>query len=56
MSAPPSPPRSDPPGITPREADQPPPLLGSWRNVYLLVLGTLALVVLLLTLFTRAFS
>ena len=33
-----------------------PPFLGSWRNVYLLVLGELALLILLFKLFMRAFA
>lgn len=37
-------------------SEEPPPLLGSWRNLYLVVLGSLALIVLLLTLLTRAYS
>ncbi len=40
---------SDPQG-TP---DEPPPVLGAWRNVYVLVIGELALVVLLLYALTR---
>ncbi|MEZ4234734.1 MAG: hypothetical protein R3F59_00930 [Myxococcota bacterium] len=36
--------------------DDRPPLLGSWRNLYLLVLGCLALDVLLMALFTAATS
>lgn len=30
---------------TSSEADDPPPFLGSWRNVYLLVAGELAVIV-----------
>lgn len=33
-----------------------PPLLGSWRNLYLVVLGNLALLILLFWLFTRIYS
>jgi hypothetical protein len=33
-----------------------PPFLGSWRNVYLLVLGELVLCILLFKLFMRAFA
>ena len=33
--------------------DQPPPLLGTWKNVYLLVLGELALLVALFAAITR---
>jgi hypothetical protein len=29
----------------PRDVESPPPLLGSWRNLYLLLLGELALLV-----------
>jgi hypothetical protein len=36
--------------------EDPPPILGRWRNLYALVLGTLALDVFLLWLFTRAFE
>jgi hypothetical protein len=42
---------------TPRpELDDAPPLLGSWRNIYLLVLGTLALLVALFWALTRAYA
>ncbi len=33
-----------------------PPLLGSWRNIYLLVLGNLALLIALFWALTRAYS
>jgi hypothetical protein len=36
--------------------DEPPPILGKWRNLYLVVLGTLAAVIALLYVFTRAFA
>lgn len=36
--------------------DEPPPFLGEWRNVYALVLGTLALDIILLYMFTKAFA
>jgi hypothetical protein len=36
--------------------EEPPPLLGSWRNLYAAVLANLALVVLVLWLLTRAYS
>jgi hypothetical protein len=36
--------------------EAPPPLLGSWRRVYAVVLGELALLILLFRLFSRAFS
>jgi len=38
------------------ELDDVPPLLGSWRNIYLLVLGTLALLVALFWALTRAYA
>lgn len=37
------------------ELDETPPLLGSWRNIYLVVLGNLALLVVLFWLLTRAY-
>jgi hypothetical protein len=40
--------------VSPEE--EPPPLLGSWRNLYAAALGNLALMVLLLWLLTRACS
>ena len=36
------------------ELDDVPPLLGSWRNIYFVVLGTLFALVLLFWLLTRA--
>ncbi len=36
-------------------AEEPPPVLGSWGRLYALVLGMLALAILLLGLFSRAF-
>ncbi len=36
--------------------DEKPPVLGSWRNIYALVLAVLALDIFLLYLFTRAFA
>ncbi len=38
------------------DADDTPPILGRWRNLYAIVLLTLALDILLLWLFTRAFA
>ncbi|WP_200883810.1 hypothetical protein [Archangium violaceum] len=38
------------------ELDDAPPLLGSWRNIYLLVLGTLAFFIALFWALTRAYS
>lgn len=35
--------------------EEPPPLLGSWRNLYLLVLGNLAVLVLLFWLFSEVY-
>jgi hypothetical protein len=42
---------TDPTGRS-RAADEPPPLLGSWRNVYLVVAAELALIVALLAALT----
>jgi hypothetical protein len=36
------------------EMDDAPPVLGSWRNIYLFVLGTLAVLVVLFWALTRA--
>ncbi|MEQ1506742.1 MAG: hypothetical protein ABMB14_31230 [Myxococcota bacterium] len=36
--------------------EEPPPLLGSWRNLYLAVLGNLAAMVALMWLLTRVWS
>ncbi|AKJ05274.1 hypothetical protein ATI61_102337 [Archangium gephyra] len=45
------------PAPAPRpELDDAPPLLGSWRNIYLFVLGTLALLIALFWGLTRAYS
>lgn len=38
------------------ELDDTPPLLGSWRNIYAVVLGNLAVLVLLFWLITRVYS
>ncbi len=38
------------------EVDEPPPVGGSWRNVYAFVLGALGVTIVLLFLLTRAFS
>lgn len=38
------------------ELDDVPPLLGSWRNIYFLVLGTLAMLVALFGALTWAYS
>jgi len=37
-------------------ADDPPPILGSWRNVYIAVLSYLAAIIVSFYVFTRAFS
>lgn len=39
-----------------RHPEEPPPLLGTWRRVYLAVLGWLGLLIFLFWLFTRAFN
>ena len=39
-----------------RPGEEPPPVLGRWRNLYAVVLGGLALWILLMWLFARAFS
>lgn len=36
--------------------EEPPPILGSWRNLYVLVLGTFALMVLVLWLVTQVYT
>lgn len=38
------------------ELDDAPPLLGSWRNIYLFVLGTLGVLIALFWALTRAYS
>lgn len=38
------------------EMDDAPPLLGSWRNIYLVVLGTFVLLVALFWALTEAYS
>lgn len=40
----------------PESLDEKPPVLGSWRNIYAVVLGTLALVVTVFWLITRAYE
>jgi hypothetical protein len=45
------------PGSSDRpELDDAPPILGSWRNIYLLVLGNLGLLVLLFWALTRVYA
>ncbi len=39
--------------VEPPAADEPPPFLGSWRNVYLLVAGELAAIIALFWALTR---
>ncbi len=51
MSTPPT----DKPAHRP-ELDETPPLLGSWRNVYLMVLGTFVLFVVLFAALTWVYS
>ncbi len=56
MSAPSTPPE---PARAPKgrpELDDAPPVLGSWRNIYLFVLGTFALLVALFWALTRAYA
>ncbi len=36
--------------------DDPPPLLGAWRNLYALVLGNLALLIVIFWALTRSFN
>jgi hypothetical protein len=36
--------------------DEPPPILGSWRRLYALVIGVLVAIIVLLALLTRAFA
>lgn len=38
------------------ELDDAPPVLGSWRNIYLFVVGTLAVLVVLFWALTRAYA
>jgi hypothetical protein len=40
----------------PRDADEPPPIGGSWRNLYIFVLVVLALLVAIFYGFTAAFA
>lgn len=50
--------RTEPPAPeAPRpELDDAPPILGSWRNIYLVVLGTLAVLVVLFWMLTEAYA
>jgi hypothetical protein len=38
------------------DGEEPPPIGGSWRVLYVVVIGNLALLILLFYVFTRAFS
>jgi hypothetical protein len=38
------------------EDDEPPPLLGSWRRLYALVIAVLVAIIVLLALLTRAYA
>jgi hypothetical protein len=38
------------------DGEEPPPIGGSWRVLYAVVIGNLALLILLFYVFTRAFS
>ncbi|MFP2932102.1 hypothetical protein ACLESO_44450 [Pyxidicoccus sp. 3LG] len=51
----PGPSLEKPPSPRP-ELDDAPPLLGTWRNIYLVVLGTFALFVALFWVLTEAYS
>jgi len=42
--------------INPSIQEEPPPVLGSWRNLYILVLGNLLFWILLFTFFTWMFQ
>jgi hypothetical protein len=46
----------DPASRQPSPVDDPPPIMGSWRNLYALVIAALAFDMFLLWLFTRAFA
>ena len=56
MSPEPKSPESGPPGAPRPEMNDAPPVLGSWRNIYLFVLGTLAAFIALFWALTRAYS
>ena len=40
----------------PKQEEEPPPFLGTWRRVYMVVIGWLALLILLFFLFSRRFA
>ncbi|MCB9541489.1 MAG: hypothetical protein H6703_03465 [Myxococcales bacterium] len=54
MTTPPKTPADPSPAARP-ELDEIPPLLGSWRNIYLVVLGNLAVLVVIFWLVTRVY-
>ncbi|HEX8701113.1 MAG TPA: hypothetical protein VF815_19870 [Myxococcaceae bacterium] len=56
MSSEPKSPESSASGAPRPEMNDAPPVLGSWRNIYLFVLGTLALLVALFWALTRAYA
>ena len=59
MSTAPNLPPSEPAGAAPAhrpEMDDAPPLLGSWRNIYLLVLGIFVLFVALFWVLTEVYA
>jgi len=56
MSTEPKPPEPGSAGAPRPEMNDAPPVLGSWRNIYLFVLGTLALLVALFWALTRAYA
>ena len=39
-----------------KEMDERPPIMGSWRNIYIFILGTLLLLIGLFSLFTIAYK
>jgi len=39
-----------------KETAAPPPFLGSWKNIYWLLMGNLAVLIILFYLFTKYFS
>jgi hypothetical protein len=38
------------------DGEEPPPIVGSWRVIYAVVIGNLALLIILFYVFTRVFS
>ena len=56
MSTEPKSPEPGPANAPRPEMNDAPPVLGSWRNIYLLVLGNLALLVALFWAITRAYA